>query len=335
MKIAIAILNWNGKELLEKFLPSVIKYSHEAEIYVVDNASTDTSVTYLRKHFPEVKIIENKENGGYAKGYNDSVNFIDADVICLLNSDIEVTQDWLRPILLKYESEKNVSVVQPKILDYKKKDYFEYAGAAGGYIDRLGYPYCKGRIFETIEKDRGQYDQDNSIFWASGACFFIRKNDFMEVGGFDEDFFAHQEEIDLCWRLRNKGFEIQYVANSTVYHVGGATLATQNPIKTYLNFRNNLYLMVKNGPYLGYIFLIFIRMLLDGLAGIKFLAAGEVRHTSAIVRAHFSFYKNFPKFVKKRTITSQKIKYYQINSVVWQYYAMGRKVFTKLKGSNL
>lgn len=335
MKIAIAILNWNGKELLEKFLPSVIRYSREADIYVIDNASTDTSVAYLRKNFPEVKIIVNKENGGYAKGYNDSVNFIDADLICLLNSDIEVTQDWLHPILLKYKSEKKLSVVQPKILDYKMKDYFEYAGAAGGYIDRLGYPYCKGRIFETIEKDKGQYDQDSSIFWASGACFFIRKNDFIEVGGFDEDFFAHQEEIDLCWRLQNKGLEIQYVANSTVYHVGGATLATQNPIKTYLNFRNNLYLMVKNGPSFGYIILIFIRMVLDGLAGLKFLFAGEAKHTFAIIKAHLSFYKSFPKFVKKRTIISQKIKYYQTNSVVWQYYARGRKVFTRLKGSNL
>ncbi|UZO79799.1 glycosyltransferase family 2 protein [Aquimarina sp. ERC-38] len=335
MRIAVAILNWNGKNLLKKFLPRVVQYSPDASVYVIDNASTDDSVDFIAVNYPEVTIVQNQENGGYAEGYNKGILKIDAEIICLLNSDIEVTKNWLKPIISLYNKDKRISVVQPKILDYKSKNRFEYAGAAGGFIDRLGYPYCRGRIFETTEKDYGQYDQSGSIFWASGSCFFIKKADFLKMDGFDEDFFAHQEEIDLCWRLFNKGYSIFYEADSCVYHVGGATLSTQDPRKTYLNFRNNLYLLVKNGPSHVYPFIILIRMVLDGIAGIKFLFSGQGSHMWAILKAHGSFYKNFPKFVKKRSKASQKIKYYQINSVVWQYYVLGRKTYNKIKGINL
>ena len=239
MKIAIVILNWNGQKLLEQFLPSVVSYSKEATIYVADNASTDNSVSFVKDNYPEVTIIQNEENGGYAKGYNDALQHVTADVFCLLNSDIEVTENWLKPIIKQFESDTNIAVIQPKILDYKDKSKFEYAGAGGGFIDKYGYPYCRGRIFDTIETDTNKYNDIIDIFWASGACFFIKSNVFHNLNGFDEDYFAHQEEIDLCWRIQNAGHQIKYVGTSTVYHVGGATLTTQNPKKTFLNFRNS------------------------------------------------------------------------------------------------
>ncbi|MEO8773952.1 MAG: glycosyltransferase family 2 protein, partial [Gelidibacter sp.] len=205
-KIAIVILNWNGKALLEQFLPSVIMHSEEAVIYVADNASTDDSVEFVASHYPTVKIIQNKENGGYAKGYNEALKHVDESIYCLLNSDVEVTENWLKPIAILFKTEAETSIIQPKILDYKNKDYFEYAGAAGGFIDKFGYPFCRGRIFDTLEKDRGQYNDTSQIFWASGACFFIRKSVFENLDGFDESFFAHMEEIDLCWRAYNTDY---------------------------------------------------------------------------------------------------------------------------------
>jgi len=270
VNIAVVILNWNGKPLLEQFLPSVVKYSKQATIYVADNASTDNSVSFVNANFPEVHIVENEVNGGYAKGYNDALSHIEADIYCLLNNDVEVTENWLSPIISTFVSDTKVAAIQPKILDYKNRNFFEYAGAAGGYIDALGYPYCRGRIFDTIEQDKGQYDDTATIFWASGACLFIRKSVFDKVGKLDEDFFAHQEEIDLCWRIQNNGYKITYAGSSTVYHLGGATLDTMNPKKTYLNFRNNLYLLVKNVPGNKVWIILFARMILDGIAGIKF-----------------------------------------------------------------
>jgi len=293
MKTAIIILNWNGKKLLEQFLPSVITYSNEATIYVADNASTDDSINFIKSNFPTVQIIQNKTNNGYAKGYNDALKNLDEDVFCLLNNDVEVTKDWLSPVISTFQSEPNTVIIQPKILDYKRKDYFEYAGAAGGFIDKFGYPYCRGRIFNTIEKDKGQYNDSVNIFWASGACLFIRRTVFEELNGFDESFFAHMEEIDICWRAKNMDYNIKYIGNSTVYHVGGATLSNTNPKKTYLNFRNSLFMLAKNLPKRQLFFIVIIRLLLDGVAGIRFLITGEFSHLLSIIKSHFSFYRYF------------------------------------------
>ena len=246
MKIAVVILNWNGIELLKKFLPSVMAHSKEATIYVADNASTDDSVDFVKLNYPEIIVIQNSQNGGYAKGYNDALKHIDEDLFCLLNNDIKVTENWLSPILSEFNKNNKTAIIQPKILDYKNPDYFEYAGAAGGYIDKYAYPYCRGRIFNTIEKDHQQYNDYKTIFWASGACLFIRKSVFQSLNGFDASFFAHMEEIDLCWRAYNLNYETKYIGDSIVFHVGGATLQNTNPKKTYLNFRNSIYTLTKN-----------------------------------------------------------------------------------------
>jgi GT2 family glycosyltransferase len=325
MKIAIVILNWNGKQLLEQFLPSVLAHSEMADIYVADNASTDDSVDFVKAQFPSVKIIQNTINGGYAKGYNDALQHVQADVFCLLNSDVEVTQNWLQPIIHTFKSESNTAIIQPKLLDYKRKDYFEYAGAAGGFIDKYGYPYCRGRIFDTIEKDTNQYN-DAPIFWASGACFFIRSKVFQSLNGFDDTFFAHMEEIDLCWRAHNLGYDIKYVNNSTVYHVGGATLSTLNPKKTYLNFRNSLFTITKNAG--GNLFLLtFIRLILDGLAAFKFLIQLQPAHILAILKAHLSYYQALPRLLKQRKQLSQSTNYYQQTSIVWAYFIKKKRRF--------
>ncbi|MCW2118912.1 glycosyltransferase family 2 protein [Flavobacterium sp. 7A] len=326
MKIAVVILNWNGVALLQQFLPSVVQYSQEATLYVADNASTDESITFVQKNFPSIKIIQNKDNYGFAQGYNEALQHIEADVYALINSDIEVTENWLKPIINTFEKEPNTAVVQPKILDYKNKQYFEYAGAAGGYIDKYGYPYCRGRIFETIEKDNGQYNDEKEIFWASGACFFIRSKVYHELKGFDDDFFAHQEEIDLCWRIINKGFTIKYNPKSAVYHVGGATLELGNPKKTYLNFRNSLFMLVKNLPTSSLLPILFSRMILDGIAGLKFISQGKWKLFLAILHAHFSFYGSFIRNYKKRT-NSQHTNYFKAKSIVYNYYVNHGKIF--------
>ncbi|MEZ4857012.1 MAG: glycosyltransferase family 2 protein [Gelidibacter sp.] len=326
MKLAIVILNWNGKQLLEQFLPSVIENSEGAAIYVADNASTDDSIKFLKAQYPSVKIIQNTENGGYAKGYNDALKEVDADIYCLLNSDVEVTKNWLIPVISEFETYSETTIIQPKILDYKRKNYFEYAGAAGGFIDKFGYPYCRGRIFDTIEKDKGQYDDVKNIFWASGACFFIRKFAFEQLNGFDENFFAHMEEIDLCWRAFNLGYKTKYIGASTVFHVGGATLKNTNPKKTYLNFRNSLFTLTKNAEG-NLFFLILTRLILDGLAGIKFLSELKIAHIVAIIKAHFSFYKHLPSLLKQRKVLSQTKNYYHKRSIVWAYFVKKESFF--------
>ncbi|WP_394799571.1 glycosyltransferase family 2 protein [Flavobacterium algicola] len=326
MKIAVVILNWNGVTLLQQFLPSVLQHSPEATIYVADNASTDKSVEFVQQNFPSIQIISNKDNYGFAQGYNEALQHIQADVYALVNSDIEVTENWLHPIIKTFELEPNTAVIQPKILDYKSKSYFEYAGAAGGFLDKYGYPFCRGRIFDTIEKDNGQYDDHCEIFWASGACFFIRSKIFHELSGFDADFFAHQEEIDLCWRIINKGYQIKYNYKSTVFHVGGATLKLGNPKKTYLNFRNSLFMLVKNLPKSSLLPVIFSRMILDGIAGLKFVLQGEWKHFWAILRAHGSFYGSIGVTYKKRA-NSQTKKYYKVKSIVYRYYVKSGKIF--------
>lgn len=329
MKLAIVILNWNGKELLQQFLPSVIEHSQHATIYVADNASTDDSITFLKNNFPSIKIIQNQENGGYAKGYNDALKQVDEDIYCLLNSDVEVTENWLKPILDEFKQHPETAIIQPKILDYRNKDYFEYAGAAGGFIDEFGYPFCRGRIFNTIEKDQNQYNDTINIFWASGACFFVRKDIFNTLNGFDESFFAHMEEIDFCWRAYNQGYITKYIGTSTVYHVGGATLKNTNPKKTYLNFRNSLFTLVKNAN--GNIFpLILTRLLLDGIAGVKFLLEFKLEHTFSIIKAHFSFYAHLPSLLKLRKESAKSDNYYHKKSIVWLYYISKHKYFNCL-----
>lgn len=331
MKIAVVILNWNGKKLLEQFLPTVIACSEEASVVVADNASTDDSVTFVKEHFPQVQIIQNKTNGGYAKGYNDALQYVDADVFCLLNSDIEVTKGWLQPIISLYKTDEKISIIQPKILAYKQKNKFEYAGAGGGFIDKYGYPFCRGRIFNTLEKDNGQYNDNQPIFWASGACMFIKRTVFNELGGFDEDFFAHQEEIDLCWRAQNGGHKVWYSGASTVYHVGGATLNEASAYKTYLNFRNSLFNLTKNLPKEKLFSVIFTRLILDGLAGIQFLTQGKLKHIGAIIKAHFSYYGSLKKMLKKRNNTSKRKDYYYLKSIVWTYFVNKKKYFKDLE----
>lgn len=331
MKVAVVILNWNGRKLLEQFLPSVVNYSGDATIYVADNNSTDDSVKFLQSNYPKVNLIQNKRNLGYAGGYNLAFKSVAEEIVVLLNSDVEVSENWLEPILKTFEQEKEVAAIQPKILDFKRKEYFEYAGAAGGFIDKYGYPFCRGRIFQNLEKDQGQYDDDAYIFWASGACLAVRKSAFYEIGGLDEDFFAHQEEIDLCWRLQNQGYRIKYVSDSKVYHVGGATLANMNPKKTFFNFRNSLFMLLKNVEKSKIFQILLIRMLLDGIAGVKFLIEGKFSHLFAILEAHFSFYKHFKKMLKKRSKGSKSLKYYEITSIVYTHYLKGKSKFYELK----
>jgi GT2 family glycosyltransferase len=326
MKIAVVILNWNGVKLLEQFLPSVIQYSPEADIYVADNASTDDSLHFVAEHFPTVKIVKNESNFGFAGGYNEALKHIDATIYALINSDIEVTKNWLKPIITTFENEENTAIIQPKILDYKNKSHFEYAGAAGGFIDKYGYPFCRGRLFDTLEKDEGQYDDNCELFWASGACFFIRTEVYNELKGFDPDFFAHQEEIDLCWRAINKGYDIKYNSQSVVYHVGGATLQQGSPQKTELNFRNSLLMLTKNLPKKQLYQVLFVRMILDGIAGIQFLLKGKTSHFWAIIKAHGAFYKLYRINYKKRE-GFQTEKYYTVKSIVYLYFIKNIKTF--------
>ena len=328
-KIAVVILNWNGKKLLETFLPSIVQYSEDAVIYVADNASTDDSICFVEQNYPNLKIIRNESNFGFAKGYNEALKQVDAAYLVLVNSDVEVTKHWLEPVVECFEKESNTAIIQPKILDFKNKIYFEYAGAAGGFIDKYGYPFCRGRIFDTLEKDNGQYNNNAEIFWASGACFFIRKKVFDDLNGFDEDFFAHQEEIDLCWRAFNKNYTIKYISKSIVYHVGGATLSEANPLKTYLNFRNSLLMLTKNVPKSKLFPVLFVRMLLDAIAAFQFMFQGKFKHFFCVLKAHFSFYRLFLKNYNKRDNYQNK-DYYTIKSIVFTYFLKNGKVFEKL-----
>ncbi len=318
-RLAIAILNWNGKKWLEKFLPIVVQHSPEADIYIIDNASEDDSVTFVENNFPSVKVIQNSKNEGFAAGYNSGLKNIDAEIYCLLNSDVEVTQNWIPPMIALFDSDQSIAAAQPKILSYHNRNFFEYAGAGGGFIDNLGFPYCRGRIFNSIEEDKGQYDDEAEIFWASGCSLFIRSKDFWEQGGFDERFFAHQEEIDLCWRLKNSGKKIMYTGKSAVYHVGGGTLSNQNPEKTFLNFRNNLSMMLKNLPFPNLLWLLFFRLSLDGIAGIQFAFRHGFSHLWAVVRSHIGFYAQLPETWRRRQ-KHQIRKYYQEKWLVFKHF---------------
>ena len=275
-QIAVVILNWNGAALLERFLPTVIKNSGEiAHIYVADNGSTDSSKELLNTKFPQVSIIEMPFNKGFAGGYNLALKDLNEPLFCLLNSDVAPSENWLNPIITAFKSDPQLAIAQPKILDELKKTHFEYAGAAGGYLDALGYPFCRGRIFQDIEEDLGQYNDSIEVFWATGACMFIRNEVFNRLNGFDESYFAHQEEIDLCWRAKNLGYKVMYLGNSTVYHLGGSTLSNMNPKKTFLNFRNSLFSILKNMPLHRALGVILVRLILDGIAGLRFILQGK------------------------------------------------------------
>lgn len=338
-KLAVVILNWNGLKYLKEFIPILINYSSIEGIglYVADNGSTDESVNYLKQNYPEVNLILLEQNYGFAEGYNKSLEKIDSEYFVLLNSDVEVTEGWIEPLLKLMDSDSEIAACMPKIMDYYKRDYFEYAGAAGGFIDKYAYPFCRGRIFDEIEKDNGQYNNIESIFWASGACLFIRKDTYFKAGGLDGDFFAHMEEIDLCWRIKNMGYKIMFCPESKVYHVGGGTLSKNNPKKTYLNFRNNLYLLYKNLPEGKVFSLIFFRMILDGIAGVKFLIGFEFSNFWAIIKAHFSFYRNVSRFSEKRqkNIKTLFITYDYPEkknfSIVYSFFVKNKKFFYEIK----
>ena len=304
-KVAVVILNWNGKFFLEKFLPNVIKYSTGAQIIVADNQSSDDSLSFLNEHFPNVEVIINPSNDGFSTGYNLALKQVQAEYYVLLNSDVEVTENWIEPIITLLDSNKQIAACQPKILDYNNRTTFEYAGAAGGFIDKYGYPFCRGRIFNVLEEDKGQYNTTKEVFWATGACMFVRAEAFWKVGGFDDDYFAHMEEIDVCWRMKNIGYQIYVEPKSCVYHVGGGTLNKLSPRKTFLNFRNNLTTLTKNASPRFLFFKILYRMILDGVAAFKFLFEGSGSHFIAVLKAHFSFYAQLPSTLKKRKAMRQ------------------------------
>jgi GT2 family glycosyltransferase len=332
---AIVILNWNGVEHLRTFLPSVVAHSQQTEIIIADNASTDHSIEWLKEYYPHIRIITLYQNYGYAGGYNEALKFVDAEYLVLLNSDVEVTAGWLDPLIDCLDNNPSIAACQPKIKSYTDKNYFEYAGAAGGYIDYFGIPFCKGRVLDTAEIDSQQYNEPSPIFWASGACLVIRNSIFKKTQGFDADFFAHMEEIDLCWKIHRLGYSIQYLPQSTVYHLGGATLHKSNPKKTYLNVRNSLWMLQKHLPTNKLVPIIFSRMLLDGLAALNFLRIGKWQHLVAIFNAHMSFYFS-GKNKGKRTALSPLPYYYKNTplilkkSIIHLYYFKGIKTYSSI-----
>jgi GT2 family glycosyltransferase len=335
-EVAVVILNYNGKHFLEKFLPSVLAFSGQSTIYVADSASTDGSIAWLKAYYPKVVTIELAANYGYAGGYNRALSQIKADYYLLLNSDVEVTPNWLPPLVEMLQNNAQIAACQPKIRAYHQPESFEYAGAAGGYLDWLGYPFCRGRLFFDAETDTGQYNNASPIFWASGACFLIRAELFHKMNGFDDDFFAHMEEIDLCWRLQLAGHQVFYCPDSVVYHVGGGTLPATNPFKTFLNYRNSLAMLYKNLPSGSKWSVIFLRLILDGISAARFLPTREWANIWAIIRAHFAFYGMLGQLRIKRqkiwTASSQKpsdVALYS-KSIIWQYFVKKRKSFSTL-----
>lgn len=338
MKIAVVILNWNGRKMLERYLSNVLTYSQEdATVVVADNASTDDSVEWLRQHHPDVPLIVLEKNWGFADGYNQALAHIEAEYYVLLNSDVEVTHHWLTPLVEFMDSHADVAACQPKLLAVHDHDSFEYAGACGGFIDRYGYPFCRGRIFDTVEQDNGQYDTAAEVLWATGACLMVRSNDYWEVGGLDGRFFAHNEEIDLCWRLRQRGRKVYCLPDSQVYHVGGGTLPKSNPHKTYLNFRNNLTMLYKNLPDNEWHKVSRMRLVLDYVAGLKMLLLEHnVGEFKAVLRARKDFHRWKHDFDDdRRTILSGRVEKSplacrQPYSILWQYYMKGKKNYSQL-----
>lgn len=336
-RVAVCILNYNTRQWLEMFLPSVMATQYgNLEIVLIDNASKDDSVDFVRTHYPTVKIISLQTNTGYAGGYNNGLREVDADIFVLLNSDVEVTPDWINPVLACLQADETTVAAQPKIRSYRERSSFEYAGAAGGFIDALGYPFCKGRILHICEEDKGQYDEDcTEIFWASGAALFIKAKAFRELEGFDEDFFAHMEEIDLCWRLKNAGYKIRSCTGSVVYHVGGGTLSQGSSRKVFFNFRNGLLMIIKNMPGWELAWKLPTRILLDYLAAIVFITVGNFKGAWAIVKAHWAVFTRLPYWLKKRAATHKKVKVRDYTgilkgSIVWRFFIGGKRAYSDL-----
>jgi hypothetical protein len=336
MNCAVVILNWNGKHHLERFLPSVVSHT-KSKIIVADNCSTDDSISLLKENYPQICIIQNQKNYGFALGYNEALKQIEGkfDYYILLNSDVEVTENWDTHLVNLLENNKDIAACQSKILSVTEKEFFEYGGASGGFIDKLGYTFCRGRIFTEQEKDEKQYDKAQEIFWASGACFAVRANLYHQFNGFDADYYAHMEEIDLCWRLKLYGHKIYVEPKSVVYHLGGGSLQYESPFKTYLNFRNNLLLLVKNDTSGWLFFKIIFRLKLDGLAGLRYLLQGKFMLLLSIIHAHFDFYKRLSKFLKKRkenlknTYSKNLVGFYN-KSIIWQFFVKGKRKFSEL-----
>ncbi len=341
LKTAVVILNWNGRKFLEQFLPSLIKNTTdpETEIIIADNDSKDDSIDFLNKNYPELRQIILDKNYGYTGGYNKALKQIEAEYFVLLNSDIEVSENWLTPLISMMDSDETIAACQPKILSFDRKNNFEYAGAAGGFIDKYGYPFCRGRILNTIEIDKGQYNDSCDVFWATGASLVIRADIFNKVGGLDDDFFAHMEEIDLCWRLKNMGYRIVYNPESVIYHVGGGTLPNNSPFKLYLNFRNNLFLLYKNLPQGNLFSILFTRMILDGLSAVTFLLKLSFKDFYAVLKAHIHFYKSLKKLRIKRkklllNIEVSKHKEMYKRSIVSDYFISKKRNFNDLDFNN-
>jgi len=336
--VAVIILNWNGKKFLEDFLPSLIAYTDlpGAKIIVADNNSDDGSVELLRKSFPEVGVMVFEKNLGFAAGYKEALVRVQAEYLVLLNSDVQVTPGWLSPLIALMEKDRSVAACMPKIKSFSQKGYFEYAGAAGGFVDIFGYPFCRGRILDVIEEDTGQYDTTREIFWASGACLVIRSSCYFEAGGLDSMFFAHMEEIDLCWRLHNLGYKIYCVAESVIYHVGGGTLPNNNTHKIYLNHRNNLYVLVKNLPLLLLMPVIFVRMLLDIMSAMAYLARGSKEFSLSVLKAHRDLFRNLPALIGERKNTKNLVGFGRtgkiyMGSIVFDYFILRKRRFSQIK----
>jgi riboflavin kinase/FMN adenylyltransferase len=342
-RTAIVILNYNGRHYLEQFLPTVLASTYDNfEVIVADNGSTDDSLAFMAEYYPDMQCIDLKHNYGFAEGYNQALKQVDAPYYLLLNSDVKVTPGWLQPLIELMERDKTVGACQPKIRAYHQPHGFEYAGAAGGWLDNLGYPFCRGRIFAETEEDEGQYDELQEVFWATGAAFLVRSKLFHALGGFDGDYFAHSEEIDLCWRIKRAGYKVMARPRSVVYHVGGGTLDYNTPRKAYLNFRNSLYTLVKNEERQRLFWILPLRLLLDGLAGVLFLIQGKFAHIRSIVQAHYAFFPNFKTVLRKRQQVAELVQKVSISnvpntssgrypgSIVWQYYALGKRRFKNL-----
>lgn len=334
-KVAVIILNWNGKKWFEAFLPSVANTTYpNVEIWITDNGSTDDSVAFVKENYPQFKVLQLDQNYGFAEGNNRALPYIDAPYYVLLNSDVEVSPTWIEPLVECMEADTSIAAVQPKLLAYHAKNSFEHAGGAGGMMDILGYPLCRGRVFDTVEEDNGQYDDSSEIFWATGACCFIRKSVSDKIGLFEPTFFAHMEEIDFCWRAKNMGYKIFYEPRSKVWHVGGGTLHKSNPRKTYLNIRNSLSMLVRNLPAMWILPMVFARLSLDGVFGIVLLLKGEYGNIWAIIRAHFAFYTQIPKWLRlrKKLYAGQTLLLPQTGcvkkSIVWGYFVRGKRLYT-------
>lgn len=340
-KIAVVILSWNGEKMLRQFLPGVLKHSTGSgvSVYVADNGSTDNSVALLQTSFPTIRLIRMEQNHGFAEGYNIALQEVDAEYVVLLNSDVEVTKGWLSPLTDYMDAHPEVAACQPKILSWRHKESFEYAGASGGFIDKYGYPFCRGRIMGVTEKDNGQYDSVAPVFWATGAALFIRLGEYREAGGFDGRFFAHMEEIDLCWRLRARGRAIVCIPQSTVYHMGAGTLKKENPYKTFLNFRNNLVMLHKNLSNEEYIQIMRIRFWLDYLAAFSFALKGQFPNASAVIRARKEFGKIKEEFANQRKTNIEKTVVKSIRervnySILAKFYMKRKRLFSELTLNN-